>query len=173
MTASSPDRDDLLSLYAYSRWADTRTVESIRSLPPDAYTQELGGGWPSLRATLVHLAGATHAWAERFAGRDATRLPTEAEVPALDDAVKLLFGAHGVLEAFLHTVTPEQQAGPFTWKNLQAKERTAMFWVVLRHVANHGSYHRGQIASMVRRLGGKPLPTDMVLWGIERWEAGR
>ena len=27
-------------------------------------------------------------------------------------------------------------------------------------LANHSTYHRGQVALMVRQLGGKPLATD-------------
>lgn len=159
--------DDLLALYAYNRWANARTLESLRALPPEDYTRELGGGWPSPRATCVHLAAATNAWAERLADREATSLPKEAEVPTLADAAALLAEAERKLDAFLSTLTPERLAGTFTWKNLKKEEKSAPLWAVLRHVVNHGTYHRGQIASMVRRLGSKPLATDMVLWGIE------
>lgn len=159
--------DDLASLLAYNAWANEKTVASVRALPAEAYTRELGGGWPSLRATLVHLASATDNWAERFEGHDATRLLTEEEVPTLADAEALLARAQRRLEALLPTFTPERLREPFPWKNLQLEVRTAPTWVVLRHVVNHASYHRGQVSSMVRRLGGTPAPTDMVRWGIE------
>ncbi|HEV8266884.1 MAG TPA: DinB family protein [Thermoanaerobaculia bacterium] len=160
-------KDDLLSLYAYNKWANARVLDSLRSLSADDYTRELGGGWPSLRATLVHLAGATDAWAERFGGRDVTVLPTPEQVPTLENAATLLRGAETKLDAFLSTLAPEKPAGAFTWKNLKGEPKTAPFWAVLRHVVNHGTYHRGQISSMVKRVGGKPIATDMVVWGIE------
>lgn len=163
----SKPQDDLASLYAYNAWANERILAALRDLPAEAYARELGGGWPSLRATLVHLAGATDAWAERFEGRDATRLPTEEELPALADAEALLRRAQSRLEALLPSFTPERLAGGLTWKNLKREERTAPLWAVARHVVNHASYHRGQIASMVKRAGGKAASTDMVLWGIE------
>lgn len=162
--------DDLLSLYDYGRWANARVVHALEGLTPEQYTQELGGGWPSLRATFVHLAGATWAWNERFRGRDATTLPKETDLPALADAVGVLGKADGDLADFLGSLAPERPAQPFTWRNLSGQERTAPFWTVLRHVVNHGTYHRGQISSMVKRVGGKPLSTDMVVWGIERYE---
>jgi uncharacterized damage-inducible protein DinB len=31
-------------------------------------------------------------------------------------------------------------------------------------VANHGTYHRGQVIALLRLLGAKPVTTDMVLW---------
>lgn len=165
--------DDLASLHDYAKWADARVARALSELTHDDYVREMGGGWPSLRATWVHLAGATWAWSERFAGRDATSLPKEDVLPAFPDAEKLLFEAHAALDLLLPTFSPERLAAPFTWRNLQGIEKTATFWTVVRHVVNHGTYHRGQIASMLRRLGAKPLSTDMVFWGIERFGEGR
>lgn len=159
--------DDLASLFSYNAWANEKTLASVRPLPREVYTRGLGGGWPSLRATLVHLAGATDAWAERFEGRDATRLPIEEEVPELADAEALLVRAQQRFEALLPALGPERLREPFAWRNLQQEVRTAPTWVVLRHVVNHATYHRGQVSSMVRRLGGTPSPTDLVRWGIE------
>lgn len=161
-------KDDLESLYAFNSWANARVLETLRALPEGDYVKEQGGGWPSLRATFVHLAGATDAWAERFWGREATRLSTPDELPALEDAARVLLAAEEKHRRHLATYTPGRLAGPFTWKNLKGEERTVPFWVVVRHVVNHQTYHRGQIASMVRRLGHAPKSTDMVVWGIEQ-----
>ena len=159
--------DDLASLYAFNAWANARVVEALQTIPENDYEKEQGGGWPSLRATLVHIAGATDAWAERFAGRDAMHLPTPAELPTLDDAVRVLLAAQDKHAALLPAYDAARLAAPFSWKNLKCEEKTAPFWVVVRHVVNHQTYHRGQISSMLRRLGHAPKATDMVVWGIE------
>jgi uncharacterized damage-inducible protein DinB len=160
-------KDDLESLYAFNSWANARVLESLRALPAADYEKEQGGGWPSPRAAFVHLAGATDAWAERFSGRDALRLATVDELPGLEDAARVLSAAEEKHRRLLPTYSPERLAGPFTWKNLKGEVKTAPFWAVVRHVVNHQTYHRGQIASMIRRLGHTPRSTDMVLWGIE------
>lgn len=159
--------DDLASLYAFNAWANERVVEALRTIPEGDYEKEQGGGWPSLRATFVHIAGATDAWAERFAGRDATRLPAAAELPMLDDAVRVLRAAQEKHARLLPSYDAARLSAPFTWKNLKGEAKTAPFWVVVRHVVNHQTYHRGQIASMLRRLGHAPKATDLVVWGIE------
>jgi uncharacterized damage-inducible protein DinB len=41
-------------------------------------------------------------------------------------------------------------------------------WQMLQHLANHGSYHRGQIATMLRQLGFKPAGTDLIGFYRER-----
>jgi len=33
---------------------------------------------------------------------------------------------------------------------------------LLRHVVNHATYHRGQLATMLRQLGRTPPATDLV-----------
>jgi len=165
-------KDDLFALYDYNLWANRLLARSLAPLSHEDYVREMGGGWPSLRATLVHLAGATRAWAERFDGRDATSLPTVEELPTLADALRTLDEADARLAAFLATLGPERLAAPLVWKNLKGEPKAAPLWAVLRHVVNHASYHRGQAAAMLRRLGGTPAPTDLVRWAIERHEAG-
>ena len=39
---------------------------------------------------------------------------------------------------------------------------------LVQHVANHGSYHRGQLAVFLRQLGVKPPTTDLVAFDRER-----
>lgn len=36
-----------------------------------------------------------------------------------------------------------------------------MFDKVMQHVANHSTYHRGQVALMIRQLGAAPVTTDL------------
>jgi uncharacterized damage-inducible protein DinB len=158
---------ELFALYEYNEWANERVIGSLRALPEADYVREMGGGWPSVRATFVHIAGATDAWAERFAGKEALVLPKESDLPKLEDAVALLLEAQRKHRAHLKTLTREKLDRPFSWKNLSGEVRAAPYEIVVRHVVNHQTYHRGQIASMLRRLGGRPVATDMVRWGIE------
>ena len=39
---------------------------------------------------------------------------------------------------------------------------------MLRHIVNHSTYHRGQVASMLRQLGAEPAATDLFLYYAER-----
>lgn len=165
-------KDDLLALQDYNLWANRLLLASLAPLSHDDYVREAPAGAPSIRATLVHLAGATRAWADRFEGRDATRLPTVDEVSTFADAAAMLNDADARIAAWVATLGPERLAAPLAWKNLKREEKAAPLWAVLRHVANHGSYHRGQAAAALRRVGGTPNATDLVRWAIERHEAG-
>jgi uncharacterized damage-inducible protein DinB len=39
---------------------------------------------------------------------------------------------------------------------------------MLVHVANHATYHRGQVATMTRQVGGTPVSTDFIRFASER-----
>lgn len=158
---------ELVGLYDFNEWANERTIASLRALPEADYVRDLGGSWPSLRATFVHVAGATDAWAERFGGKDVLVLPKETDLPKFDDAVRVLVAAQEKHRKHLKNLTRDKLERPFSWTNLSGEVKTSPFEIVVRHVVNHQTYHRGQIASMVRRVGGKPIATDMVRWGIE------
>ena len=98
--------------------------------------------------------------------------PTVDDVPTLADAARMLNEADARISAFLATASAERLGAPLAWKNLKREEKAAPLWAVLRHTVNHASYHRGQAAAMLNRLGGRPAATDLVRWAIERQEAG-
>jgi uncharacterized damage-inducible protein DinB len=40
---------------------------------------------------------------------------------------------------------------------------------MLLHVFNHGTYHRGQLVTMLRQLGIENIPaTDFIVWSREK-----
>jgi uncharacterized damage-inducible protein DinB len=48
------------------------------------------------------------------------------------------------------------------YKNLKGDAFAKPVWEILLHVVNHGTYHRGQIAAMLRQLGHVPPSTDFI-----------
>jgi uncharacterized damage-inducible protein DinB len=162
--------DDLPTLYAYHRWADERVIDACRKLSPAQYAEvePFEVGWPSIRSIVVHLAWATDLWSRRFLGEASIPMFAEADLPTLDEAAARLFSAHDRINGeVLPSLTPERIAGVFTYRNIKGVEYSVPFWSVLRHVVNHGTYHRGQLASKFKRRGVDPPVTDLVYWAIE------
>ena len=162
-----PMHDDLKSLLAYNRWANDRVVEACRALGPGQYEKEPVSGWPSIRSTLVHLADATWIWARRVSGETVAARVAESDVPTLDGALALLNRGHDAFDRLLDTLPPERLAAVWSYRNFDNQELALPLWAVLRHVVNHATYHRGQIAAKFGRLGATPAKTDLVLWAIE------
>jgi uncharacterized damage-inducible protein DinB len=164
---NTPLQDDLKSLFAYNRWADGRVVEACRALGAGQYEQSPAPGWASIRSTLVHVADATLIWARRIDDETVTARVTEDEVPTLDDAAAFLARGHDAFDRLLDALPPERLATVWSYRNLENQELSLPLWAVFRHVVNHATYHRGQIAAKFGRLGATPARTDLVVWAIQ------
>jgi uncharacterized damage-inducible protein DinB len=160
-------QDTLASMFEYNRWADERLLTACGQLTEEQYAREIGGSFPSIRATVAHHAGALRAWGTRFEGGQVTALPSESEVPDVETALRL------VVEGYETLVREAGRAGEelnqiFTYRSLRGFMVSLPRWALLRHVVNHGTYHRGQIANMMRQVGAAPPSTDFFLWAMEQ-----
>ena len=159
--------DDFASLSAYNRWADRRVLDACRKLTPEQYAAEPAPGWSSVRSSIVHIATVTEGWLRGVAGEAVETVPAEEDLPSVEDAERLLDRAYQLFTDVVPALTPEQLATPRTFRG---RGRVAVLppWVVLRHLVNHSTYHRGQVASKLKRLGVEPPGTDLVLWALEQ-----
>src|SRR5262245_64778632 len=159
--------DDFTSLYAFNRWANDKMLDACRQLPPEQYAAEAAPGWAPIRTTVYHIAVVTDGWLRGLINDPDQSFPPEAEVATPDAAAGILDRAYRNAEGFLSTLTPEVLAAPRTFTR---RGRVAVLppWVVLRHVVNHATYHRGQVASKLKRFGVQQPETDFVYWAFEQ-----
>ena len=160
-------QDEIVALFAYDRWANRTVLDACRKLTAEQYGAEPVPGWSSVRSTLSHIALATEVNLRPLAGDPDDRLPTPAELLTVDDVARLLERAYGRFEELRPTLTPD-------WLNtvltLRAIGRTFTLprWAILRHIVNHSTYHRGQVASKLKRFGVEQPITDFFWWMIEQ-----
>jgi uncharacterized damage-inducible protein DinB len=159
--------DDFVSLYAYNRWADRRVLDACRKLTAEQYVAEPVPGWSSVRSSIVHIAVVTEGWLSGFGSESDRAILTEADLPTVDDAGRLLDQANQIFDELVLKLTPEWLATPRT---MRRGNRSAVVppWVVLRHIVNHSTYHRGQVAAKLKRLGIEQSATDYIFWAFEQ-----
>ena len=160
-------QDDIVVLFAYDRWANRKVFDACRKLTAEQYVAEPVLGWSSVRSTIYHIALATEFNLRTLAGDPEDPLPTEAGLATVDDAARLLERAYRRFEELRPTLTPERLNTVLT---LRAVGRTFTLprWALLRHVVNHATYHRGQVASKLKRFGIEQPNTDFFFWAIEQ-----
>jgi uncharacterized damage-inducible protein DinB len=157
--------NDLLELLEYHRWATNLTVNAVQILTPEQFTRDLGSSFPSVRDTLVHVFTADRAWLGRLEGQSLPRANA---------------GDFVNLDSLLEVWEPVLMRWPNVAKSLGDPARlveyksfagdpfTNPLGQIVRHVVNHGTYHRGQVATMLRQLGAQAVSSDLISFYRER-----
>ena len=154
---------DLCTLVDYHYWARDRLLAAVEPLTAEQFARQLGGSFPSVRATLVHLLGAEWVWHSRWCGQSPSSLP-EGEVPAdLAGIRDRWLALERDVRSFVQGLGEDGIARRFSYTLFSGAAATSSLAQTIQHLVNHGSYHRGQITTMLRQLGAAPAgPMDLI-----------
>jgi uncharacterized damage-inducible protein DinB len=154
-------------LFAFDRWANAKVLDACRKLTAEQYAAEPVPGWSSIRSTVYHIALVTELHLRTLADDPIDSIPAEADLPTVDDAARLLERAYRRFDELRPTLTPDRLN---TLLTLRSPGFTATLprWAMLRHIVNHSTYHRGQVASKLKRFGIEQPLTDFFFWAIEQ-----
>jgi uncharacterized damage-inducible protein DinB len=159
---------DFRLLYDFDSWANHRMLDVCAALSEEEFTRDLNNSFGSVRDTLFHICGAEWIWLERWHGRSPATIPSAADYPTLA-AVRLRWAeVERDLLDYVASLTPEDLQRVMHFKTLAGVPHSQPLWQCLQHVANHSTYHRGQITTMLRQLGAKPVSTDLIAFYRER-----
>jgi len=164
-------REEVCLLYEYNAWANQRVLDACATLTPEQFTRDLGNSFPSVRDTLVHIMGGQWIWLERWQGRSPARLPAADDFPDLPSLRKRWEEVEADVLTFVRGLTSERLATVNEYKTLTAGTFACPLWQMLQHLVNHGTYHRGQVTTLLRQLGVKSVATDLSFFYRERGAA--
>ncbi len=160
-------------LYQYNAWADRRLLDACTALSNEQFTRNLGSSFSSVRDTVVHLYGAEWVWNERFQGRSPTSLLGGGGFPDLASIRSKLEEMDQYYVDMVSKLTQQDLDRVIRYKSFAGDEFSNPLWQSLHQVSNHASYHRGQIVTMLRQLGVKPVSTDLIMFYREQAAAAR
>lgn len=160
--------EDLRLLYDYNSWANHRTLEACQALAPEQFTRDLGSSFRSIHATLVHICEAEWLWLERWHGRSPSGLRPPSDFPDFDSLRRRWAEVERNLIDYVASLKAEDLARVIHHKTTQGVSQSAPHWQMLQHLVNHGTYHRGQVTTMLRQLGAKAIATDLIIFYRER-----
>jgi uncharacterized damage-inducible protein DinB len=159
----------LRELYDYHYWARDRQLDACRSLSQERFLRPLGSSFSSVRDTLAHLLGAEWVWLERWKGYSPTpadlepnRLAT-AQFTSLEPLQQRWREVERDLRNYLGALSDDALWAPLNYTNFRGEKWTYPLWQTLLHVANHGTYHRGQITTLLRQLGAEAPGIDLLV----------
>jgi len=150
-------------------WARDRVLDAAAQLTPEQFTRDMGSSFRSIRDTLVHLLSADNNWWLRWQGTSPTSMLDPdgyADVPTLRAAWS---AQEAKMRSFLASLDDRSVMEAMDYKTLDGRPFRSAFWEMLHHVVNHGTYHRGQVQTMLRQLGATPAKSlDAITFYRER-----
>ena len=161
-------KDDVGRLLEYTVWSNHAVVRAAATLTVEEFRRDLGSSHGGVRGTLTHMMGAEWIWLERWKGVSPPRMIDEGEFPDVAALSRRWKAIEDHRDAWVRALRDKALGEPIRYKTTEGKAYEAPLWQLIQHVVNHSTYHRGQIATLFRLLGVKPVPTDMVLWDRKR-----
>jgi uncharacterized damage-inducible protein DinB len=160
--------DEMRLLYEYNAWADHRSIDAAAALTDEQFTRPLGSSFASVRDTLTHIYGGEWIWLERFQGRPTTGLPEASQFATLSSLRARWMEQEVSLLKFVNRLTQEDLNRVLEYKTLNFGVYRNPLWQSMQHLVNHGTYHRGQVTTLLRQLGAQPIATDLMHFYHER-----
>ena len=146
--------------YEYERDCNAKSVRMLQSVPPEAraspqFTRAVG--------KMAHLIAARHMWLFRLgvvADRPESWFPptTLEQLPAAVEAIEQRW------TEYLARLTDADLAADFVCTGGDGRRYRWRLLDLLTQVFGHAWYHRGQIAMLVKDLGGDAVDTDYIFW---------
>lgn len=157
---------NLLHQYvAYNAWANEKICESVIVLSQDQLHLALKSSFDSIYKTVLHVYGATFLWRKRLNREENLQLP----IDVFEGDAKLLTQAWMDEDQqwliMVGKLEPDRLSEILTYKNLKGETFRLPVYQIIQHVVNHGTYHRGQLVTLLREVGVNKIPaTDFSLW---------
>jgi uncharacterized damage-inducible protein DinB len=160
--------DEIVSLTEFNFWADRRILDAVEELTAEQFTREMGSSYSSVRDTLAHIVGVEWVWLERLQGRSPSALPAAHEYGDLA-ALRTRWAEIEInFREYMEELTKAELDEVMEYKTMSFGPAKNARWQMIQHLVNHGSYHRGQVTTMLRQLGAKGVGTDLITYYREK-----
>ena len=161
--------EEMRTLYDYNAWANHRSLDAAATFDErtvhktDGIEFFVGAGYAGahLRGGM-DLAGAVSGALASVACQIFwnARMWTSLRAKWAEQEARLL--------TFVGKLTQEDLNRVMEYKTLKFGVYKNPLWQSMQHVVNHGTYHRGQVTTLLRQLGAQPILTDLMHYYRER-----
>lgn len=157
------------NMYKYHVWANKVLLERIKELPNNVLYEEVSSSYPNIAQTFSHIYVVDVMWLQVLKGMDMQEaleasivILEKANSYSLDEFVKYFEELALQYEEWMTSQRDFEQK--INLNNPWSGARETAYSEILFHVANHGTYHRGNITTMLRQLGYASTMNDFCLY---------
>jgi uncharacterized damage-inducible protein DinB len=139
----------------YNRWMNERLYAVCAGIGDAERRRDLGAFFRSIHGTLNHILLADYVWLGRLKQRPFPVISLGQELYA--DFAELRARraeTDGELADYVHGLAQDDLPGRVRYTSITSGKTSALpRGVVLTHVFNHQTHHRGQVTALISRLG--------------------
>ena len=159
----------LIEYCEYNIWATDRLFATTMELAPELHTKELESSFPTVSQTWLHIWSGQYVWMQRIKGENISQRPAKTFDGSMQELLDGMRASSQEWLDFVKGASEEQLLDSFTVEGRSGNKATFVYKDLVMQVMNHGTYHRGQIVTMLRQLGATDLPsTDWARFMGER-----
>jgi uncharacterized damage-inducible protein DinB len=147
----------------YNCWMNQNLYLVCSEISDEKRKQDLGAFFQSIHGTLNHLLYGDKAWMGRFTDRpfSVTAIGQELYTDFNILRVEREKTDQQILE-WSQQLDSEWLSQPFEYtSNVDGKRRVLPAWVLVTHLFNHQTHHRGQVTTLIKQIGYDPGVTDI------------
>jgi uncharacterized damage-inducible protein DinB len=153
---------EIQKLFAYNAWATNRLFEALAHVPEASYKRDLKSSHNSLHGTVTHMVAAEKIWLSRLIKKPEAALMTGQESPSLQSLKAVWEDVAAHIARFVSKLDDKALGNNLEYFTTEGKKFTNSMNQILLHIINHSSYHRGQVAALMRQIGMEPVNTDLI-----------
>jgi uncharacterized damage-inducible protein DinB len=146
----------------YNEWMNQKLYAICADIPDSIRKQDRGAFFKSIHGTLNHLLFGDRIWMGRFIAQPFNaRIGEELYSDFCTLRQERQITDRQIL-AWTQQLSPEWLHQPFTYTSgVDGKTRTLPAWLLVTHMFNHQTHHRGQLTTLLSQLGYNPGVTDL------------
>ncbi len=153
------------TMAAYNAEMNRRWYAAADTLTEAQRKEDRGAFFGSIHGTLCHLVWGDRTWMARFAGWPKPTVP-QAESPRMIEDWEALKAARADLDARLigwaATVTQDWLDEDLAWFSGSVQKDLVMpKGLLVTHMFNHQTHHRGQVHALLTAFGARTGDTDL------------
>jgi len=155
----------LASFAAYDLWASEKLLAVVINLTEAQQQQEIKSSFPSIHKTCLHVWDASTIWWQRLHMHSQIEVPSLTFHPSMNDVADGLLAQNKQWKDWVDMATEADLENQLSYKNMKGDPFQQPVKDILLHLFNHGTYHRGQLVTMLRQVGIEQIPqTDYIVF---------
>jgi uncharacterized damage-inducible protein DinB len=162
-------KEILVQLAAYHVWANQLLLQAIEELPAELQQKEIASSFNSLQKTVLHMWDAESIWWQRIKLQERIVIPTASFQGDFREAASALLNQDRQWLDWISAAQEQMLQHVFSYQNSKKEQFKQPVYQMLLHLFNHGTYHRGQLVTMLRQVGVTRIPqTDFIVWSRKK-----